>query len=474
MSLLKKHFIIIIFVSLIIAGSNVKAFTESKELHNPIVEKDTTMEAGQTVLYDCVYYGSYPQSMVDKNDVVYSTLANNTEFDKKNECIVDGKKYRKATAPVTGEDAYFEYEPIKWRVLEINDNDILLLADKALDAQPYQHINNWDDDSKTNWKLCSLRRFLNNEFYDVSFSEIEKNDIKTNQTIYLGIDDEIYDEGETLIFNTETVDDKVFLLLYEDLYKLKYGFSSKTGWDMVHDEARRCIATDYAKSCVGESIKDPCSWWCIEIFNSNSPTHQTSCLTDYNGWVYTPGNDFFVNYTGASVRPVIRVDRNSELWSYAGTVSSKEMKDYPATNIPIPTTTPNPTEPSPSPQQPANSLQPPQASQTPLVTANKNKVTIPTVAKVTNFKVTAKKRGFALSWKKKKDVSGYQIQVCTKKNFISAKKIEVKNKNKYTISKLKSKKKYYIRIRAYKMYKAKNGKLKKACGKYVVISKNTK
>ncbi|MDE6760056.1 MAG: leucine-rich repeat protein, partial [Lachnospiraceae bacterium] len=98
----------------------------------------------------------------------------------------------------------------------------------------------------------------------------------------------------------------------------------------------------------------------------------------------------------------------------------------------------------------------------------------PKLKKVKKFKAVAKKKGLALKWKKVSGASGYQIQVSTKKNFKGAKTYTVKNRTKYTISKLKSRKKYYIRIRAYKNYRAENGKPKKAYGKYATINKKTK
>lgn len=101
------------------------------------------------------------------------------------------------------------------------------------------------------------------------------------------------------------------------------------------------------------------------------------------------------------------------------------------------------------------------------------KVKVPTVAKVKKFKATAKRKALALSWKKASGVDGYQIRIGTKKSLKGAKTITVK-KTKYTVSKLKSKKKYYIQIRAYKTYKDAKGRKKKAYSKPVVIYKKTK
>ena len=81
-------------------------------------------------------------------------------------------------------------------------------------------------------------------------------------------------------------------------------------------------------------------------------------------------------------------------------------------------------------------------------------------------KLTAKsgqKKAFTIKWKKqKKQISGYQIQYGTKKNFSKAKTVTVKSKNttKKKITGCAAKKTYYVRIRTYKNVKV-NGKTKK-------------
>ncbi len=75
-------------------------------------------------------------------------------------------------------------------------------------------------------------------------------------------------------------------------------------------------------------------------------------------------------------------------------------------------------------------------------------------------KLTAKKKGFMIKWKKQAvQTTGYQIQYSTSSKFKSAKTVTIgKNKTtSKTISKLKAKKKYYVRIRTYKTVKI-NGK----------------
>lgn len=78
--------------------------------------------------------------------------------------------------------------------------------------------------------------------------------------------------------------------------------------------------------------------------------------------------------------------------------------------------------------------------------------------------VKAKKKAFSVSWKKQaKQTSGYQIQYAVDAKFkksVVTKNVNNTKKVKLDVTKLKSKKKYYIRIRTYKTVKV-NGKSKK-------------
>ena len=78
-----------------------------------------------------------------------------------------------------------------------------------------------------------------------------------------------------------------------------------------------------------------------------------------------------------------------------------------------------------------------------------------TVAKLVSPSITklkAGKKAFTASWKKAPTVDGYQIQYATNAKFSKAKTVTVKTDSttKKTVKKLKAKKKYYVRVRAYK------------------------
>ncbi len=90
-------------------------------------------------------------------------------------------------------------------------------------------------------------------------------------------------------------------------------------------------------------------------------------------------------------------------------------------------------------------------------------------------KVTSKKKGFTVRWKKQaSQTTGYEIQYSANSKFKSAKTlkgIKAKTTSK-NVTKLKAKKKYYVRIRTYKTVKI-NGKLVKLYSGWSKIKKVT-
>lgn len=126
-------------------------------------------------------------------------------------------------------------------------------------------------------------------------------------------------------------------------------------------------------------------------------------------------------------------------------------------STPVPNPTPNPTPaPSPAPAQPvpapSTSTSAPAAQTIAQPAAPKNNKKV----KVASAK--AGKKSVKVTWKKVKGIKGYQIQYSTNKKFKKGNKtITVKStkSTSATIKKLKSKKKYYVRMRTYKVV---NGK----------------
>ncbi|MEE1066706.1 MAG: DUF6273 domain-containing protein [Acutalibacteraceae bacterium] len=146
---------------------------------------------------------------------------------------------------------YFLYEPVKWRVLDPENGYIM--CEDIIDAQPfnntiyrgpynsgsYKTIYFTDSTYRAHvndYSQCSLRDWLNDDFYNTAFSSVEKKEIQINECV-----NKVYDEYS---LKTTTTYDNVFLLTYWDARNEEYGFENSTSDDIT----RLAICTDYAKS----------------------------------------------------------------------------------------------------------------------------------------------------------------------------------------------------------------------------------
>ena len=115
-----------------------------------------------------------------------------------------------------------------------------------------------------------------------------------------------------------------------------------------------------------------------------------------------------------------------------------------------------PAQPTPN---PTPSTAPTQPNQNDTNTSNDEDVTVISKPKSASIKkVKGAKKAILVTWKKVSGVNGYEIQVATDKKFKKNKKtvtIKKQKTTKTTVKKLKAKKKYYVRVRTYKIV---NGK----------------
>ena len=173
--------------------------------------------------------------------------------------------------------------PIEWLILESDGETALLISRYALDCKPYNE--KYED---ATWETCTLRGWLNNEFYNRAFSTEEKQ--------YILRSDVSADKNPKYSTNPgNTTKDKVFLLSVVEANKY---FQS--------DDARKCAPTDYAIQ-QGASTSDSykvegrkaCWWWL------RSP----GSYSNYAALVSTVGsiNVNIVSRSNNAVRPCVRV-----------------------------------------------------------------------------------------------------------------------------------------------------------------------
>ena len=113
-------------------------------------------------------------------------------------------------------------EAIEWLALDYDkvNNRVLLLSKDIIDSRCYQDISEDEFDDmfysdnhiKLTWENCSLRKWLNNEFYNTAFNDNEKQRILV---MNIANNDNI-DTGAKSGVNTY---DKVFLLSIDEMMK---------------------------------------------------------------------------------------------------------------------------------------------------------------------------------------------------------------------------------------------------------------
>ena len=73
-------------------------------------------------------------------------------------------------------------KPVEWRVLDIQDDKVLVTSIELLGLSQYQDYSfdgeyGYGDYFYTTWAECSLRTWLNNDFYQTAFSEDEQQNL---------------------------------------------------------------------------------------------------------------------------------------------------------------------------------------------------------------------------------------------------------------------------------------------------------
>ncbi len=249
-------------------------------------------------------------SMIDAGE--YETalaLLDGLEYkDSETQCINAAYQYYKPAldSVVVGEtiifgkyeqdnDTFNGKENIEWLVLAKKDNKLLIISQYALDCQPYN-----TEDVNVTWESCTLRTWLNADFFNAAFSDGEKGMIPT-VTVSA---DENPDYNTNLGSATE---DKVFLLSI-----------TETNRYFKTDEERMCVPTAYAKAHGAYTSSDytkggaaTCWWWLrtpgkVDYHVLGGGRMNLATNVDRDGGVISYGYD--VSRDSGCVRPALWID----------------------------------------------------------------------------------------------------------------------------------------------------------------------
>ncbi len=187
----------------------------------------------------------------------------------------------------TGTVYWFKYEPIKWRILTESDGKAMILSELMLDSQQYDY----DGSYSNNYANSTIRRWLNDTFYNTAFGDTQQAIIETTE-----VDNSVYSTGDSSNpYACENTFDKVFLLSYREVVNSSYGFSTTSS----SSSTRQKQVSDYCKA--QGSLTDSNgngNWWL------RSPNYSSSISVRR---VYVDGHlgSFIVLYTLYGVVPAL-------------------------------------------------------------------------------------------------------------------------------------------------------------------------
>ena len=179
-------------------------------------------------------------------------------------------------------------EEIEWKVLGIEGNKALVISQYALDCKPYN-----DTRTDITWETCTLRKWLNETFYNAAFdANHQKMIISSTVTA-----------DKNPLYSTSpgnTTTDNVFLLSSIEVNKY---FSS--------DTALQCWGTAYCCAQGAITNKNGSCWWWLRSpgyysDGAEEVVYRSDILGDSISICWDPVND-----DGHAVRPALWLDLGS-------------------------------------------------------------------------------------------------------------------------------------------------------------------
>ncbi|MDR1406776.1 MAG: DUF6273 domain-containing protein, partial [Tannerella sp.] len=246
---------------------------------------DTNSGNAKQATGNTVWFGSYPQDYFGwppqdtPPTVPYVLKDNHRERDGQN--------------PPQMRPCFFLVQPVKWNVLAVDAQGILLVTSENIDAHPYN-----DGGGSTSWSASTLRTWLENDFMLGStslpsptnyFSTVERNAVVVSllQNPTTGLD-----------MDGIPTNDRIFLFSAEESRTL-----------FANDNARKGYNSDYAASY--ENTSNPHT--APDVWLTRS--HSTSLFTGFTAYVQEDGqvneHEGLNNKFLFQIRPALRLSRDA-------------------------------------------------------------------------------------------------------------------------------------------------------------------
>ena len=246
-----------------------------------------------------ILFGQYPQT-IKAADVTVGDVADEDGYylgsdgERYAKVVADpynsGYKFSDNSSVTSGNTYYFKVEPIRWRILSESNGKAFIFCDSMLVNHYYHHTSSSTTiDGQTvyanNYKYSDIRAWLNDEFYNTAFGELQQALIQTTE-----VDNSAQStDSSSNPYACENTFDKVFLLSYDEITDSKY-FAS-------HSE-RRVELNDYALANGAWTnnggdffywLRSPSSGSSVQVCDVIHDKVQPSGFGNVNDYVYKTG-----------------------------------------------------------------------------------------------------------------------------------------------------------------------------------------
>ena len=229
-----------------ILKSGEKSFENESSENKNLESKEDSLHKIKLLFLKTKTLGKYPQTKITDNALI-NTLKTINYANELGYIEYNGEEYKGY------EGNFYLVEPIKWKILESNNNTYRLVSDVILDQSEFYedykerkinknkiYSNNYEYSNIRAWlngyngSSYNVDKYIGNGFIDITFTEEERKLINVTN-----VDNSASTtESTTNKYACNNALDKVYLLSYQDIAK-KY-FTS--------DEERKAKVTDYAKA----------------------------------------------------------------------------------------------------------------------------------------------------------------------------------------------------------------------------------
>ncbi len=174
-----------------------------------------------------------------------------------------------------------ENEPIEWIVVSCSNDCVQLVSKYGIETRPYHSVQN----ESVTWERSTIRKWLNEDFYQIAFSEKEKDAIDIREVA----NDRSQGNKNWISDGGSNTNDRVFLL------------SCAEAQSLLSESQRICTATQYAQSNGATVWKEGIGLWWLR-----SPGRHNLNVS----YVHTDGkyHEFLAENNGVLLRPSIWVD----------------------------------------------------------------------------------------------------------------------------------------------------------------------